>query len=53
MLRRVDRPVSPELVAFHRREQMQRLKKYFQLGGARPDPTMPQPSDSCLGPRAT
>jgi glycosyltransferase involved in cell wall biosynthesis len=53
MLGRVDRPMSPELIAFHRREQMQRLKKFFRLGGARPNPTMPQPSDSCLGPRAT
>lgn len=26
-LRRVQRPVSPELLAFHRREQMQRLRK--------------------------
>ena len=29
MIRRVERPVSPELVAFYRREQMQRLKKFF------------------------
>lgn len=28
-LRRVERPVSRELIAFHRREQMQRLKKFF------------------------
>ena len=26
MLRRVERPVSKELMAFHRREQMQKLK---------------------------
>ena len=29
MLRRVSRPVSPELVAFRRREQMQRLRAFF------------------------
>jgi glycosyltransferase involved in cell wall biosynthesis len=28
-VRRVERPVSRELVAFHRAEQMQRLKKFF------------------------
>lgn len=28
-VRRVDRPVSPEFVAFQRREQMQRLRKLF------------------------
>ncbi|MBS1806267.1 MAG: glycosyltransferase family 2 protein [Acidobacteria bacterium] len=31
-LRRVERPVSRELVAFHQREQLQRLKKLFRLG---------------------
>jgi biofilm PGA synthesis N-glycosyltransferase PgaC len=29
LIRRVKRPVSPELVAFQRREQMQRLKKFL------------------------
>jgi poly-beta-1,6-N-acetyl-D-glucosamine synthase len=29
LIRRVERPVSPESVAFYRREQMQRLKKFF------------------------
>jgi glycosyltransferase involved in cell wall biosynthesis len=29
MVRRVDRPVSPQLVAFVRREQMERLKRFF------------------------
>jgi hypothetical protein len=28
-IRQVERPVSPELVVFYRREQMQRLKKFF------------------------
>jgi poly-beta-1,6-N-acetyl-D-glucosamine synthase len=30
MIRRVPRPVSPQLVAFVRREQMERLKAFFQ-----------------------
>jgi poly-beta-1,6-N-acetyl-D-glucosamine synthase len=30
LLRRVDRPVSPEMVRFCRREQMQRLKRFVQ-----------------------
>jgi len=30
-LRRTERPISAELVAFHRREQMQRLAKLFKL----------------------
>ena len=29
LIRQVERPVSPELVAFYRSEQMQRLKKFF------------------------
>jgi len=29
LMRRVERPVSPELVAFYRREQMHRLKMFF------------------------
>jgi glycosyltransferase involved in cell wall biosynthesis len=29
MIRREERPVSPELVAFRRREQMQRLRRFF------------------------
>jgi biofilm PGA synthesis N-glycosyltransferase PgaC len=32
-VRRAERPVSPELVAFQRREQMQRLKRFFTSGG--------------------
>ena len=53
MLRRFDRPVPRELIAFHTQEQMRRLKRVFRLGSARPKPTMPRPSDSSLGPRAT
>lgn len=33
MIRRVKRPVSPELVTFRRREQMQRLKALFTVAG--------------------
>src|SRR5580704_8153581 len=32
MLLRVDRPVPQELIAFHRQEEMRRLKKFFRLG---------------------
>jgi hypothetical protein len=28
LIRQVERPVSPELVTFYRREQMRRLKKF-------------------------
>jgi glycosyltransferase involved in cell wall biosynthesis len=53
MLRRFDRPVPRELVAFHRQEQMRRLKKFFRLGGASAEPATPRPSHSGLGPQAT
>lgn len=53
MLRGLDRPVSAELIAFHREEQMQRLKKFFRSGGASPKPSVPRPPDSCLGPHTT
>jgi poly-beta-1,6-N-acetyl-D-glucosamine synthase len=36
MVRRVPRPVSPELVEFRRREQMQRLKKFLTGGRVAP-----------------
>jgi glycosyltransferase involved in cell wall biosynthesis len=52
MLRRFDHPVSQELVAFHRREQMQRLKKFFCLGGASSTANLPRSSESPMGPRA-
>jgi len=53
MVRRVDRPVPRELIAFHRREQMRRLKRFFRVGGASPKPTIPGPSGSCLSPGTT
>jgi len=52
MLRRVERPVPLELITFHRREQMDRLKKFFRLSGARPNPASARASDSRFGPRA-
>jgi poly-beta-1,6-N-acetyl-D-glucosamine synthase len=33
MLLRIPRPISPELVAFQRRDQMRRLRKFLGLGG--------------------
>lgn len=35
-LRRNERPVPKELTAFHRREQMQRLRRFFRRGGSAP-----------------
>ncbi len=51
MLRRLERPVPTELIAFHRHEQMQRLKRFLRLGGGRPCTTASRPSDSCATPR--
>ncbi len=50
-LRKFDRPVPPELIAFHRREQMLRLKKFFRLGGQGSKSSLSSSSDSNLGPR--
>jgi glycosyltransferase involved in cell wall biosynthesis len=33
LLRRIQRPVSRDLIHFHRREQMQRLKRFLVVGG--------------------
>jgi hypothetical protein len=41
-IRQVERPVSPELVAFYRREQMRRLKKFFS-GDKVPKRTVEEP----------
>jgi biofilm PGA synthesis N-glycosyltransferase PgaC len=38
-LRRAERPVSAELMQFHRREQMQRLKRFLHVSGT---PSKPQ-----------
>jgi len=42
MVRQFDRPVSPELIAFHRGEQLARLKKFFTFSARRPQKPAPQ-----------
>jgi biofilm PGA synthesis N-glycosyltransferase PgaC len=46
MLRRVEHPVTPEFISFHRGEQMRRLKKFLRLGSANPKPNLPRHSGS-------
>ncbi|HTA29517.1 MAG TPA: glycosyltransferase family 2 protein [Candidatus Cybelea sp.] len=41
-LRRLERPVSKELMHFHRAEQMARLRKVLPLGSKRTQPELPQ-----------
>ena len=53
MLRQIERPVPAELITFHRREQLGRLRKLLRLGDKHMDLTAHRPSDSSLGPRAT
>ena len=36
LIRRFERPVSQDLIDFHRREQIQRLKNFFRPGGLLP-----------------
>jgi len=42
LLRGADRPVSSELLAFHRREQMQRLRRFFSVSRAPIKQEVPQ-----------
>lgn len=51
MLRRMQRPVSRELVSFHRREEMHRLKKFFTIGSSRTPVELKQPVGPQVGPR--
>ncbi len=51
MLRREKRPVSRELIHFHRREQMQRLKKFFAIGSSSTPVELKQPVEPQIGPR--
>jgi biofilm PGA synthesis N-glycosyltransferase PgaC len=44
LVRRAERPVSRELVAFRRREQMERLRKFLSGGSSRGDQAFPRPS---------
>jgi glycosyltransferase involved in cell wall biosynthesis len=46
LLRRAERPVSPELVAFYRREQMQRLNAFF-IGNRIPSEKTVQDPPKC------
>ncbi|HWT66130.1 MAG TPA: glycosyltransferase family A protein [Terracidiphilus sp.] len=51
LLRRVNRPVSPEFVRFHQHEQISRLKRFMRLGSSSPRPAAP-PSEAHLDPPA-
>jgi poly-beta-1,6-N-acetyl-D-glucosamine synthase len=52
LLRRAERPVSRELISFHRQEQMQRLRKFLRLGSS-PSVGIPDRSgDPQIGSRA-
>jgi poly-beta-1,6-N-acetyl-D-glucosamine synthase len=51
LLRRFERPVSHELISFHRREQLQRLINFFNRDSVRPTDILTQPSDPQIGPR--
>lgn len=42
LIRRVQRPVSSDLVTFVRKEQMQRLRKFLTFGNSRRLPTPPE-----------
>lgn len=54
MLKRIERPVPRELIRFHRHEQMDRLKRFFRLGGRlRPAGEAPRATEPALGSRAT
>ncbi len=45
-VRRLERPVSKELMHFHRAEQMARLRKILPLGSKSAQPELPQPGAS-------
>jgi len=52
LLRRVERPVSRDLIDFHRREQMQRLKKVFTGSSLPSAETLQRSVEPQVGPRA-
>ena len=52
LLRRVERPISRDLIDFHRREQMQRLKKLFAVCSTPSAETLRRPAEPQAGPRA-
>jgi len=46
MIRRKERPISPEMIAFRRREQMQRLREFFAGNKSPRDPVPQRHSES-------
>jgi len=46
MIRREERPISPEMIAFRRREQMQRLREFFAGNKSPRDPVPQRHSES-------
>jgi glycosyltransferase involved in cell wall biosynthesis len=53
MLRRIPRPIGPELVAFQRRDQMRRLRKFLHLGSPETlQANMPSPAGPAEKPLA-
>ena len=46
MIRRKERPISPEMIAFRRREQMQRLREFFAGNKSPRDPAPQRHSES-------
>lgn len=52
LLRRVERPVSRDLIDFHRQKQMQRLKKFFTGGNCPSTETLKPSVEPQVGPRA-
>jgi len=52
MFRHLERPVSRDLIDFHRREQMQRLKKILTGGGTPSTETLPRSVEPHVGPPA-
>lgn len=51
LLRRMERPVSRDLIDFHRREQMRRLKKFLKIGNTSSSETLKRPVDPQAGTR--
>ena len=49
MIRRVERPISPELVAFQQRDQMRRLRKFLHLGSKADAEPMPARNEAKAG----
>jgi len=53
LIRRVERPVSRDLIDFHRREQMRRLKKFLTVGSPSSAETLQRSIEPQVGPRET